>query len=52
MERRSPAAARARLSRRQTDREVGFGQSETDVKGAATRRILELIRELEGEGLL
>jgi hypothetical protein len=34
-----------------TDREVGFGQPES-VKGAATRRILELIRELEAEGLL
>lgn len=30
VERRSPAAACARLSRRQADREVGFGQSETD----------------------
>jgi hypothetical protein len=49
MERRSPAAACARLSRRQADREVGFGQSETD---AATRRILQLINELEAEGLL
>jgi hypothetical protein len=49
MERRSPAAARARLSRRQTDREMGF---QKPMKGAATRRILELIAELEAEGLL
>jgi hypothetical protein len=30
---------------------MGFGQSET-MKVAATRRILELIAELEAEGLL
>jgi hypothetical protein len=30
---------------------MGFGQSETD-ESAATRGILELIRELEAEGLL
>jgi len=30
---------------------MGFGQSQTD-EGAATRRILELIAELEAEGLL
>ena len=33
------------------DREVGLGQPEA-MKGAATRRILELIRELDAEGLV
>jgi hypothetical protein len=32
---------------------VGFGQPESDEgRGAATRRILDLISELEAEGLL
>jgi hypothetical protein len=50
VERRSPAAARARLSRRQI---VKWDlDNQKPMKGTATRRILELIRELEAEGLL
>jgi hypothetical protein len=51
VERRSPAAACARLSRRQLIVKWDL-DNQKPMKGAATRRILELISELEAEGLL
>jgi len=51
VERRSPAAARARLSRGRLIVKWDF-DNQKPMKGAATRRILDLIADLEAEGLL
>jgi len=52
VERRSPAAACPRVSRDGTLIVKWDLDNQKAMKGAATRRILELIRELEAEGLL